>query len=400
MLRAAVGVSRHTDASEAGRAAAEAASRSLGDHAATFALVFATGAYPQAEVLAAIAGVLPGARLSGCSGEGVIGGSATHEVEFAVAVLAVSSDSVRFEPFLVEGYHADPAGAGRTIATLCGPVDGAAPVCVVILPDGIRGNASALIDGLAAELPRSVPIVGGSAGDAMLFEKTHQYLDERVVSDAVAGFVLRGAATLHVGVSHGCTTVGLDRVVTRAQDGWVFTIDGLPAWEVFKEYLDGDPEDLTAEGIIYLCIGVDIRRMLSSDTPRYVIRTPMVLDKENGALFFPGGGIETGTRVRVTRRDGELIRGSGTECAAALRQAAPGQTPAFVLQFDCAGRGRILFGELAASELIEPLQTILGADIPWIGVHTYGEIAPVDGVPFFHNYSVALCAVYETPPTR
>ena len=117
MLRAAVGVSRHTDASEAGRAAAEAASRSLGDHAATFALVFATGAYPQAEVLAAIAGVLPGARLSGCSGEGVIGGSATHEVEFAVAVLAVSSDSVRFEPFLVEGYHADPAGAGRTIAT-------------------------------------------------------------------------------------------------------------------------------------------------------------------------------------------------------------------------------------------------------------------------------------------
>ena len=400
MLRAAVGVSRLTDARNAGREAAEAASRSLGGRDASFALVFATAAYPQAEVLAAIVDVLPGARLSGCSGEGVIAGSATHEVEFAVAVLAVSSDSVRLEPFLVEGYHADPAGAGRSIAKLCGAIDGADPVCVVVLPDGIRGNAGALLDALAAELPRSVPVVGGSAGDTLLFERTHQYLDARAVSDAVAGFVVRGAAALHVCVSHGCTPVGLDRVITHAQDGWVFTIDGLPAWEVFKEYLDGAPEDLTAEGIIYVCLGIDIRQALGSDAPRYVIRCPMALDKENGALFFPGGGLETGTKVRMTRRDGELIRGSATECAETLRRAALGQTPAFMLQFDCAGRGRILFGALAASELIEPLQTILGADIPWIGVHTYGEIAPVDGVPFFHNYSVALCAVYETSPPR
>jgi hypothetical protein len=397
MIRAAVGVSRLNEGRAAGREAAEAALRALGAPA-DFALVFATAAYAQSELLGAIADTLPGARLSGCSAEGVIAGHATHEVEHAVSVLAVRADSVRLEPFLVEGYHEDPARAGRAIASLCGAVDGGDPVCVVVLPDGIKGSASTLVAALAAQLPSTVPIIGGSAGDSMLFERTYQYVDRRVASDAVAGFVLRGAATLRVGVSHGCTTVGLDRVVTHAKDGWVFTIDGRPAWDVFREYLDGDPEDLTAEGIVYLCIGIDVGKKLHSDTPRYVIRTPMLLDKAAGALFFPGGGLETGTNVRVTRRDGDLIRGGATSCAENLRKSAGGQTPSFVLHFDCAGRGRILFGDLAADEMIEPLQSVLGADIPWIGFHTYGEIAPIDGSPFFHNYSVALCAIYETSP--
>ena len=73
-----------------------------------------------------------------------------------------------------------------------------------------------------------------------------------------------------------------------------------------------------------------------------------------------------------------------------------GRAPAFVLQFDCAGRGRILFGACAAAEIVVPLRKTLGPATPWLGFHTYGEIAPIAGRPYYHNYTVALCAVYDS----
>ncbi len=37
----------------------------------------------------------------------------------------------------------------------------------------------------------------------------------------------------------------------------------------------------------------------------------------------------------------------------------------------------------------------LGRETPWIGFHTFGEIAPIAGETFYHNFTVALCALYE-----
>lgn len=75
-----------------------------------------------------------------------------------------------------------------------------------------------------------------------------------------------------------------------------------------------------------------------------------------------------------------------------------GRRPDLVLQFDCAGRGRILWGGCAAQEIVAPLRRTLGETTPWIGFHTYGEIAPIGDRPYYHNYTVALCAFYERQP--
>jgi len=398
MICASVGSSRLEDPRHAGRQAAEEALCGL-EGSADFALVFATAAYPQAELVQSVAGILPGAQLSGCSGEGIIAGAATHEVDFAVAVLAVHSDSVTFEPFLMGSYHQDPADAGRRVGRFCTRSGSDDLVCLVVLPDGLRGNVTELLESLATSLPASVPIVGGGSADGQLFERTFQYFNGQVTSDAVAGFVVRGAASLEHAVSHGCMPVGLDHVVTRADRGWVYEIDGRPPWALFQEYLDGDPEELTAEGVVYLCLGLDIsERNLSGCSP-YVIRAPMRLDRQQGALFFPGGGVTTGARVRLTRRDAELIRGSASDCARRVQHALSGRRPALVLQFDCAGRGRLLFGDHASEQILKPLQDGIGHAIPWTGFHSFGEIAPLSREPFFHNYSVAVCALCETPST-
>jgi hypothetical protein len=194
--------------------------------------------------------------------------------------------------------------------------------------------------------------------------RSHQYCGTRVASGAVAAFLLRGDVHAEVAVSHGCVPIGQQRTVTSASDGWVHQIDGQPAWEVFKEYLDGDPQDLNADGIVHLCIGQPLESTDADEYDRHIIRTPMKLDKENGALFFPGGGLDAGQPIQLTRRDQQKICSSAEACAARILERGNKQPPALVLQFDCAGRGRILFGACAADKIVEPLRRTLGEHVP------------------------------------
>ncbi len=114
--QAGVGRSTHRDPRTAGREAGAAARAALGGDVPHFCLVFATARYDQAELIAAVRSIAPGARLSGCSGEGVIAGSTSDEGEYAVGVMAIRSDTLEFLPLLARDYSADPAAAGERLA--------------------------------------------------------------------------------------------------------------------------------------------------------------------------------------------------------------------------------------------------------------------------------------------
>ncbi|MEQ9319505.1 MAG: FIST C-terminal domain-containing protein, partial [Polyangiaceae bacterium] len=79
---------------------------------------------------------------------------------------------------------------------------------------------------------------------------------------------------------------------------------------------------------------------------------------------------------------------------AAQRLVTKRGRPALMLQLDCAGRGRLLFDEQTTARIVEPVQQAVGKDVPWLGLHTYGEIAPVGTETLFHNYTGVLCALY------
>lgn len=389
-----VGLSHAEDSDAAGREAAAAALTGLPGGAAQFAIVFSSADHDHDTLLRSIAATMPGTDIIGCSGEGVIAQDESVEGFPAVAVMAVASDRITFATFLIDEYGQDPRAAAHRLAEL---VKGQAgrPRCLCLMPDGLQGNCTDFLQSLNDSLAGLVPVVGGASGDAMTFDRTYQYGAGRVISGGVAAFLISGDAEVEIAVSHGCTPVGLERTVTRAERGWVEEIDGQPAWSVFKEYLDGDPADLNADGIVHLCIGQPLPDSDAASYDPFVIRTPLALNQESGALFFPGGGLDQGDAIQLTRRDPERIRTSAQDCAARLGATHAGRPPALVLQFDCAGRGRILFGSAVASEIVVPLRASLGATTPWLGFHTYGEIAPIGDETYYHNYTVALCAIYE-----
>jgi len=392
---AAVGHCQVEDAFEAGRTCARIALDGLPEHRADLAIVFATTGYDQNELLRGIRGEVGDARLVGCSGEGVIVTGLSLECELAASVMAVQSDKISFETHLLGDYSADSAACGAELARRIVSEGVDDLIGVLVFPDGLMGNCGEFLTALNGRLSAPVAVVGGTSADAMVFEQTFQYAGETVASDSVSALVMRGGGEIEIAISHGCSPIGLDRQVTRAEGGWVYEIDGRPAWSVFKEYLDDDPEDLDAEGVVQLCIGAPLAGDAAEEYAPYVIRTPLGLDKETGALFFPGGGLPGGGSIRLTRRDPDRVKESARACATSILERQPDREPAFVMQFDCAGRGRVLFGNDAGDMIVRPLQEALGSELPWIGFHSYGEIGPVGSDALYHNYTVALCAVYD-----
>lgn len=394
--RACAGSSKRPEARAAGAEAARQAVTGLGGAAADLCLVFATTGYATAEVLAGIRDVTGSARLVGCSAEGVIVGGQSDESYRVVGVLALQSTNLRFEPLLVPGFGDDPAKTGRELAAAVRAGWTGDEIALLLLPDGIRGDATALLQELDHGLPKPLPVVGGGAGDALELARTEQFLDGEVTSGAVAALVIRGRGRIAVATSHGCQPIGIRRTVTAANGPWVLRIDGEPAWAVFRQYLDGEPTRLDTEGAIYLSVGMPVAGAPEGAERSLRIRTPMGLDPERGALCFPGGDLQVGTSLHLMRRDQDRIRETAQACAEELARGLH-RAPAVVFQFDCAGRGKQLFGSRAAEVLVQPLRAAFGGLVPWFGFHTYGEIAPVAGANCYHNYTVALCALLDEP---
>ena len=387
------------DARAAAHDAASQAASQLGSPEADLTLVFATAPYDQEALISTIGEHLNPESIIGCSGEGTISGSTSSERDHALSILAVRSESLRFERFLVDGYGDDPQAAGTELGRQIEEAIVATPdekvVGLWLFPDGLRGNCTDMLDALRERLPLQPITIGGTAADAMAFERTYQYYAGRVVSGSVVAVLIRGRGQMEVAVSHGCTPIGLPRTVTHASGSWVHEIDHQPAWEVFRDYLDGDPQDLNGEGIVHLCIGQPLKGAAAEEYAPYVIRTPLQLDKPSGALLFPGGGLDTGETICMTRRDPDRIREGARSCAAAIRDRHADRRPLLALQIECAGRGKILFGSRVDKELIAPLQDTLGGDVPWAGFHSYGEIAPIAGRTYYHNYTVGLSVLYD-----
>lgn len=391
---ATVGHSRNRNPERAGHEAASLAREQLGADPAVV-LVFATAGYDPHRLVGAIAAELPGVPMVGCSAEGIIAGDRSDEGTHAVAVMAIASDQAWFATVCIPNIGADPLSAGEALASAALSTGRSDPQALLVFPDSLTADITALLGGLADHLPATVKIAGGGAGDMMRFKQTFQFHDGQVYSDAAVAVLIGGRIRLEQAVSHGCDPIGIERTVTRSDGRRLLELDHLPAWSVLRDYVDGDGSELRADDVAFLCFGQRIEPV-----PFYgdrLIRVPFGLEQDSGALLF-SVEIPEGTHLTMTRRVPQRIVANAVDSATRLKTVWPGRTPALVLQLDCAGRGRSLFGERCDAMEVHPLQEVLGRDVPWVGCYTFGEIATLKSRPVFHQYTVVLCALYDLPP--
>jgi hypothetical protein len=389
-------MSHHRNPRVAGQQAAQAALDAAAGDQPDFCFMFATVGYDQRALLQAVRETTHQAPLCGCSGEGVIACGEADESNFAVAVMAVRSDQLRFSHGAAIGLRQDPAQVGREIATAIQPELGSDNLALFLFPDGMGVNYDRLAAGLEGELNLDppLPLLGGTAGNNLEENRpTYQYHDDRVASDGVSWVLFSGEAQIAWAVSHGCEPIGIDHRVTRSEGNVIHEVDGRPFLGILKDYLADEDIEHWARTANAFPLGIKAPGYLEG-YDEYLIRVLLNRVGDTGSIVVPTE-VPEGTIIRMTRRDYAKLAAGVERVADDVRTQLGGKPAKIVFQFDCAGRGKVFLREQQKLELLDTLQGRLAPDVPWLGCHTFGEISPVGGHNCFHNYTVVLAAICE-----
>ena len=258
---------------------------------------------------------------------------------------------------------------------------------IFVLSDGLNINGSELVRGIN-KVGKGVPITGGMAGDGDRFTETWVVADEparqlRIIAIGFYGddFVISS------GCYAGWTSFGADRQVTRSEGNVLYELDGMPALDLYKEYLGEFAQNLPNSGMRF---PLNIRA--HADAPE-VIRTLLGIDEASNSIIF-AGDIPEGYMARLMKPDLDVLIDGAGEAAREIEHI--NDQPALGLVVSCVGR-RVVMQQIVEEEL-EAVEDVLGNNVQLTGFYSYGEIAPFENDMNncqLHNQTMTLTAIYE-----
>lgn len=324
--------------------------------------------------------------LIGCTTAGEI---STDGFSIGSAVLGgIASDQIGFETVAIQKISRDSEQAGRDIATAFSD-----SVCYVqLFSDGITGNGSAILRGMASVFAKEIPVSGGTSGDAGKFLKTWQFKGDRVFSDSAVAIGFSGDFKLGTGVWSGWSPIGLPKKVTRASGNVLYELNGELALNVFERFLGKHARKLPAVGVEYP-LGLIGPFEDIADNENLLLRATMSVNHEQGSIRF-AGEIPEGAMVYLTCGDRTSIL-EGTEKAVrlAIEDLDSASKPSLVFFYSCMAR-KIILG-LRTKEEIERVRSQFDAPVPILGFYTYGEYCRVkcNGPNLLHNETATLSVI-------
>jgi small ligand-binding sensory domain FIST len=117
-----------------------------------------------------------------------------------------------------------------------------------------------------------------------------------------------------------------------------------------------------------------------------LVRNIVGLDPQAGALAI-AEHVEVGQTIQFHLRDASTSRDELRRLLVQRDRSAQGPPPAGALFFNCAGRGKSLYG--TPHHDVKTIQTVTGK-MPLGGFFCNGEIGPIGGMNFLHGYTASL----------
>ncbi|UFS71465.1 FIST C-terminal domain-containing protein [Geomonas sp. RF6] len=390
-----VGYSILKNPEAAGKEAARKALEQKGPGKADFVFAFATVGYNQQILVRSIREATSEAPLCGCSGEGVLTQGMVSETNFSVCVMAITSDEVKFDRACIEDITSEPDYGGSRLAAEMKPFLRSDSRAFFLFVDGVTFDfdpfRAAFEKALSPE--QVLPLFGGLAGDNWAVRKTYQYDDDKVLTQGMCCVVISGDVQVAWGINHGCVPIGSRRTITRSKGNVIYEIDGIPALQALREYVEEDWATQWNKMSLNLCLGFKTPQQLKEEYGEYIVRYMIGKNDDDGSVTIQSD-VSSGTSLWIVRRDKDLIRNGLKSISRQIREKTGARKPKLVMHFECMGRGKVVFREQEKIELLRSLQEDIGTDIPWIGFYTYGEIGPIATSNCIHNFTAVVTAVY------
>ena len=225
----------------------------------------------------------------------------------------------------------------------------------IVLNDGLSGREEMVNRGLGNAAP-TLNFVGGSAGDALDFERTEVYFDGAVHDTGTVLMLLSMTAPFEVLKTCSFEPVGQRFSITRADedDRIVWEFDGRPATEAYADAIGADAEELDAGDFMASPVGLMI-----DDEPW--IRSPAQVVDGGGIQFFCS--ISEGMTVDLMRSTG-LVQETRKDVQQIIDSL---DKPAGMLAFNC------ILRRLEIDEHDSHDDFLQAFPVPVTGFHTYGE---------------------------
>jgi len=327
----------------------------------------------------------PNAHLVGCSTAGEILGTTVTQNSVAMTALAfdgarVAATSARLTS--VDDSRAAGEALGRSL-----PHEGLTHAFVLL--DALGVNASELLRGLSASLPRGTPVSGGCAADGDRFEHTWVWCDfEPTQSAAVAVGFYGEHLKIHTAATGAWGPFGPDRLVTKSKGNILYELDGRSALSLYKTYLGEHAAQLPVSGLLFPLM------MHRPGSEHCMLRAPMGVIEADQAIIC-AGEVPEGWYARLMRGTVERLLEGARDVASVATRGLNGATPDFALVVSCNGRRHVLKQRI--EEEIEVVEEVFGVETTLTGFYSHGEIAPLVGGEGaeLHNETLTITAFCE-----
>lgn len=365
MRFASAAIARNPDARTAGREVAERAATGLGGQPEA-GLLFASPDYPDLQrLLAAASDVLGTSRIVGGTASAVLGMGEDAEQVPAVSLLILAGSGI--ELFGVADVNGREKQTGADIAGQLGGRPRASDLAVLV-HDATRVSARPLVTSVQEALEPACLVGAGTAGGAL--SAPAQWLNARSIRGGAVGLLIRGARPPRIRIAQACRPVTGNLTITQASGYWIQSIDGRPALEVYREVARGPLARDLRRAAAHLMVALPSPGPGALTEGRYRTRRVVGFSEERGAFAVPES-MGRGQEIALVLRDPE---GAREELGRALEGLGEQPERSAALYFNCAARGRALFGVsgLEAGYLERAL-----AGLPWAGMHGPSQIAPL-----------------------
>lgn len=354
----------------------------------SFAFVFSTGDYDPEAIARALGRELPGIPWAGCCAAGLLADGLL--LLRGVVVGLLSSTTLRFGvgvagPVSADGRAAGGLAASRAVQHLA-PDPERPNRAVILLPDGLSGNAAEVVRGAAEELGSAAAWAGGGAGDHLGRLRAVQYALGRAYRDHVVAIVVDSPRPLGAGLRHGWLPYGPQTLVTRAAGATIHELEFEPAFGVYRRVAEDHGHAVAERDFARFAMSHPLGIPLAGG--EHVIRDPLSVGEEGELRCV--AEVPEGSLVRVMHGDAGLLLSAARRAASDAREGVRGPV-AGALVFDCVSRSSIL-GEAMRSE-VAAIRDGVGRTCPVLGCLTFGEVGVLgEGVPQFHNKSTVVLA--------
>jgi hypothetical protein len=339
----------------------------------------------QSPLLKELAGVYPNAHFVGCSTAGEICGTTVYDDSLTIVAVHFEKTTIKTHEVEVNSVE-DSFLAGERLAAIVNPANLSH---LFVLSKGVNINGSELIKGLEKNLPESVIVTGGLAGNDTKFQETLTFSDGVPKNNVISAIAFHGKKLkIGYGSVGGWDPFGPERTITRSKGNVLYELDGKNALELYKQYLGEHAKGLPATGLFFP-LGIRGQEATTS-----LVRTILATNDKEQSMTF-AGDVPEGYHARLMKVNFERIIDAAGKAAKNCQETIDCPKVELAIIVSCCGRKWIL--KQRVEEEIEAVREIFGNDTILTGFYSYGEIAPVVGSKkcALHNQTITITAFSE-----